>query len=91
MHNQVHKTGKKNPGVSEWNTLTKTGTKMSEETKARQSAMFSGSGNPKAKKVRCIETGDAFGCMKDAYTAYGTHKKAMMKALKTGCLAAGYH
>ena len=88
-HNQIHKQGKHyNVGSSHamW------GKHHTEETKKRMSenhANVSGSNNPAARAVMCVETNQIFLTIKDA-------KKFIVKgdighALRTGGIAGGYH
>lgn len=62
------------------------------EVRAKISAMkkgkYLGANNPKAKKVQCIETGQIFGCIKEAQQWLG---KDIYRALKRGSRAGGYH
>ena len=42
---------------------------------------MSGAGNPRARRVRCKETGEEFGCVKDAAKKYGTQNSNIIKML----------
>ena len=42
---------------------------------------MSGSGNPRARRVMCIETGEVFGCVKEAAEKYGTGNSNIIKML----------
>ena len=42
---------------------------------------MSGSGNPRARRVKCIETGEEFGCVKEAAEKYGTQNSNIIKML----------
>ena len=42
---------------------------------------MSGSGNPRARRVKCIETGEEFGCVKEAAEKYGTDNSNIIKML----------
>lgn len=42
---------------------------------------MSGAGNPRARRVMCIETGEVFGCVKEAATKYGTGNSNIIKML----------
>ena len=44
----------------------KIGTHRSLETKIKISKATKGSNNPASKRIRCIETGQIFGCIQDA-------------------------
>lgn len=64
----------------------------SPETRARKSAATIGANNPRAVKVKCVETGEEFGCKKEAYLAYNCTKLALNKALNDPIkIAGGYH
>lgn len=45
------------------------------------SRSMSGSGNPRARRVKCIETGEEFGCVKEAAEKYGTQNSNIIKML----------
>ena len=75
-----------------WGAGRKKGYKESDEIKLKRSIIVSGSNNPRAKAVKCIETGEIFGCTKFACEKYHTSKGS----IKNSCLdnsktAAGYH
>lgn len=50
---------------------------------------MSGSGNPRARKVRCIETGEIFGCIKEAASKYGVHNTNIIQMLSGAQKTAG--
>ena len=51
----------------------------------------SGGDNPRAIKIKCIETNEEFGCIKEACTKFQLSKYSFQKALETGLPLKGYH
>ena len=53
---------------------------------------YTGGSNPKARSIRCIETGEVFACIKDASEYYGVNRCSIERALRgrTRTLC-GYH
>jgi len=56
----------------------------------RRSAEWVRSGNPNATRVRCVETGDAFDCIKDAGEAYGINPQNISTAIHGGHKSGGF-
>lgn len=48
----------------------------------KHSILMTGSGNPRAKKVMCIDTGEVFGCAKEAGEKYGVTNSTILKTCK---------
>lgn len=44
---------------------------MKERLRKKRIGMYAGAKNPKAKKIRCVETGEVFDCIKQAQEKYG--------------------
>lgn len=68
--------------------------KHSSETKIKMSenhADFSGSKNPSAKRVYCIELDEYFDTMKDAFLKYGVDKNSICSCCTGKRLSAGKH
>lgn len=64
----------------------------SEESKAKISATRIGAKNWKAKRVLCVETGEIYPCVKDAYRGTGIHFSSISKCCRgVGMTAGGYH
>lgn len=81
--------GKNNPNYNH---------KWSDEQKAKlrekqkQNPLYNDETNPNAKKIRCIETGEIFNCMKYAQERFGLKSTgSFTAAIKKGTTAAGYH
>lgn len=70
---------------------------MSQGDNTRYSQREGGTGyqkgrkSPNAKQVRCIETGQVFGCATEASKWAGLNKYAVGVAICKGCSAGGYH
>ena len=76
----------------EANRLAHLGKKDSFETKAKKSIATGGSNNPRAKKVRCLETSEIFDCIKYACEAYSLDKHQIIDCCKGRKeTAGGYH
>jgi hypothetical protein len=83
--NMVHLIGKNNPMF---------GKKHSEETKEKMRknhANFSGDLNPKARKVKNIETNEIFVTVKSAGKKYGVSDNSIRGSIKRNGKSAGYH
>lgn len=65
--------------------------KLSEERKKQISNFMNGAGNPRAKKVICIETGEIFGCIKEAADSIGVSRKVLSIALKNNVIVKNLH
>lgn len=81
-------------GCVPWNKGLKGVQKCSKEKKEQQSKKWSGSGNPKSKKVRCIETKEVFDTAKQAAEKYGLSSCSVSNAANPNekrSTAAGYH
>lgn len=60
--------------------------------KQQNNSMYYNETNPNAKKIRCIETGEVFNCMKYAQERFGLKSTgSFTAAIKKGKTAAGYH
>ena len=60
--------------------------------KQKRNPLYSDETNPNAKKIRCIETGEVFNCMKYAQERFGLKSTgSFTAAIKKGTTAAGYH
>ena len=68
------------------------GKQHTEQTRARISEGRKGSNNPRARRVRCIETGTVYGCIREASHTTGVRFDAISKVcngkVKT---SGGYH
>lgn len=83
--NMVHLIGKNNPMF---------GKKHSEETKEKirkNHANFSGDLNPRARKVKNIETNEIFVTVKSAGKKYGVSDNSIRGSIKRNGKSAGYH
>ena len=65
--------------------------KTSEETKKKISRALSGAGNPKSKRVRCIETGKTWDSSNEASKELGLSRNAIANAINMRCKAKGMH
>lgn len=81
-HKKLHKSGSHHHQY---------GASVSPETKAKISKKVKGGKNPRAKQVICIETGEIFGCMRDASKSLGLCKGAVQIAIKRNTKSGGYH
>ena len=61
--------------------------KWSKERKGK----YIGSKSPKAVKIRCIETGQIFGCAKEAGESVGVARTSITSAINRGTKTGGYH
>lgn len=60
--------------------------------KQKNNPMYKNETNPNAKRIRCIETGEIFNCMKYAQEKFGLKSTgSFTAAIKNGKTAAGYH
>lgn len=66
--------------------------KESLRQKQKSNPMYNNETNPNAKKIRCIETGEIFACMKYAQERFGLKSTgSFTSAIKKGKTAAGFH
>lgn len=81
--------GEKNPNYNhKWSDEQKNNLRI----KQKQNPMYLNETNPNAKRIRCIETGEIFDCMKFAQEKYGLKTTgSFTAAIKKGKTAAGYH
>lgn len=59
------------------------------KTRPEHSALMSGGGNPRARKVTCLTTGETFDCARDAGTAHGLTNSMILKCCKGSHAYAG--
>lgn len=60
--------------------------------KQKRNPMYNNETNPNAKKIRCVETGEIFACMKYAQERFGLKSTgSFTAAIKKGKTAAGFH
>jgi len=57
--------------------------KWNQEKKDKRSKQYSGKNNPKAKKIKCINTGEIFECITDAAIKYG---KGIRSSINACCI-----
>lgn len=68
------------------------GHKDSPETRAKKSAATRDENNPRARRVKCLETGEIFNCMNDAAKAFGITRQCITKCCQgKWAKAGGYH
>ncbi len=81
--------GEKNPNFNhKWTDEMK----QSLREKQKNNPMYQNETNPNAKKIRCIETGEVFNCMKYAQERFELKSTgSFTAAIKKGKTAAGYH
>lgn len=65
--------------------------KASDETRRRISKALSGAGNPKSKRVRCIETGEIWQSSNEASKELGLSRNSVANAINRGGKAKGMH
>lgn len=59
--------------------------------KRRESGIYVGAKNPRAKSVKCVETGETFPTMTDAANSINRSQSDITHAIKTGGKAGPYH
>lgn len=69
----------------------KKGKKISEEHKRKIGEANKGEKHPRAKKVRCVTTGETFNYIKEASLKYGVCKSGISKCCKGKVKSAGKH
>lgn len=67
-----------------WNPLKK-------ETKKKISNSQKGILNHNSKKTLCIETGEVFGCSREAAEKYNVTKQSILQAIRNGTKCCGFH
>lgn len=65
--------------------------KHTEEWKLKHSEMLKGGKNSNAKKVKCINTGEIFDCIKDASKKYSTDNSRISKCCRGLAKSSGKH